>query len=168
MTDRFLKAFNFMQKNEGGFSEDKRDKGGATIYGVSSKWFPEVYNQIMNCAPEELQGILQNFYLGEFWNSLYDQLLHEDTAIRLFDLGVNMGKVEAVKILQNTFNNLSNLKIGEDGKFGAGTLNAINHPPIDAQSFYVSYQNHAEAYYRTLPDFNTYGKGWLDRLYRAI
>ncbi len=168
MAQRFLKAFEFTKQNEGGFSNDARDKGGATIYGVSSKWFPDVYKELMEAKPEEIDGILKAFYYSEFWNPMYEELFFEPTAIRLYDLSVNISKQKAIELLQKTFNGLSNTKIGEDGKFGAMTLKAINLPPIQHENFYARYVSLAEAYYRSLKDFEVFGNGWLSRLHRTI
>ena len=165
---RFLKAFEFTKQNEGGYSNDARDKGGETIYGVSSKWFPEVFRELMEAKPEELEGILKAFYQAEFWDDRYDEIFFEPLSIRLYDLSVNLGKRKAVQLLQKTFNSLSYTKISEDGKFGAGTLRAVNLPPIVHPNFYLSYLRQAEAYYRSLPDFNVFGKGWLNRLNKPI
>ena len=169
LTQRFLKAFNFMQENEGGFSDNKKDPGLATAYGVSSKWFPDVYNQLMAAdSPEETMQILQSFYNSEFWNPLYDNMFYEPTAIRLFDLSVNQGKVPAVKLIQHAFNDLSQTKIGEDGHFGDGTLRAVNLSPVSPDNFYQHFLKVAENYYRTLADFPEFGRGWLARLYKPI
>ena len=165
---RFFRAFEFTKQNEGGFSNDARDKGGATIYGISSKWFPEVYNEVMEAKPEEVDGILRAFYQAEFWDDKYDELFFEPLSIRLFDLSVNLGKKKAIKLLQKTFNDLSVTKISEDGNFGAGTLRAVNLPPVDHPNFYTSYLRQAKAYYETLADFGVFGKGWISRLNKPI
>lgn len=166
---RFTKAFNFTKQNEGGFSHNPHDKGGATIYGVSSKYFPEVYNQlILESDQEQIEQILKAFYYTEFYNDLYEEIFFEPLAIRLFDLSVNLGKKKAISILQSTFNTLSQNIIKADGVFGRGTLRAINLPPIIHPNFYLRYQKNAEAYYRSLDDFDVFGRGWLNRLYRNI
>jgi len=168
MSRRFLKAFNFTKENEGGFVDDARDKGGATIYGVSSKWFPDVYKQLIESEPQDVEEVLKAFYYTEFWDDQYDLIFFEPLSIRLFDLSVNISKRRAVKLLQRTFNDLSQTKITEDGKFGAGTLRAINLPPIVHPNFYLSYLRQAENYYKSLSDFDVFGRGWLNRLNKNI
>lgn len=168
MSRQYLKAFEFTKQNEGGFVNDARDKGGATIFGVSSKWFPEVYRELLDCQNSEVDDILKAFYYVEFWNDLYDEIFFEPLAIRLFDLSVNVSKKRAIKLLQKTFNDLSQSKISEDGSFGTGTLRAVNLPPIVHPNFYLSYLKQAEAYYRSLKDFDVFGKGWINRLNKTI
>ena len=168
MSRQYLRAFAFTKENEGGFVDNPKDKGGATIYGVSSKWFPEVYQTLIDSKPEEVDEVLKAFYYTEFWNDKYDEIFFEPLAIRLFDLSVNISKKRAVKLLQKTFNDLSTVHIDEDGNFGSGTLRAVNLPPIVHPNFYLSYLRQAEAYYKSLPDFNVFGKGWLNRLNKGI
>lgn len=156
-----------MRENEGGFSDNPHDKGGATIYGISSKWFPNDYSAIMGAPTQEEKELLtKQFYYNHFYNPLYDKIFYEPLAVRLFDLGVNLGKGISITLLQETFNRLSQNKISEDGKFGEGTLRGINLPPIVHENFYSSYQKRTEEYYRGLKDFSIFGKGWLNRLYK--
>ena len=163
MTELYNKAFNFMLENEGGFSNHSQDKGGATLYGVSSKFFPQVYEDLQKAQDEnEIKQILYNFYHNEFWNPLYNKINEERLAVRLFDLGVNMGKKTSVRLLQSASNVLgSSLKT--DGVFGNGTLTAIN-----VTKPYNEYIRQAESYYKGLSDFNIFGRGWINRLYREI
>lgn len=168
MSQRFLKAFTFTKSNEGNFSNNPHDKGGKTIYGVSSKYFPEVFQTLIDSKPEEVEEVLKAFYYTEFWNDLYEQIFFEPLSIRLFDLSVNLGKKRAISILQETFNKLSQDILKTDGIFGRGTLRAVNLPPIVHPNFYLRYQKNVEAYYRSLADFDVFGKGWTNRLYRSI
>ena len=155
----FNKAFQFTEDNEGGFVDDPRDKGGATIAGVSSKYFPDDFQQIINAPNKEAQQkLIKDFYLREFWNPLYEQLIDKKLAIRLFDLGVNIWTVRAVKLLQN------GLHIPADGIFGQGTLKVANND----EYAYEKLIHKAEDFYKSRKDFNIYGKGWINRLYKPI
>lgn len=156
MLERYTKAFNFMMKNEGGFSDHPADRGGATLFGVSSKFFPQTYNELQNATDDlERQQILFKFYHDEFWNPLYDQIRSERLAVRLFDLGVNLGVKRAVRLIQQ----IAGVTI--DGVFGKQTLRAVNLYDV-----YGNFIAEADKYYRSLDDFPTFGKGWINRLYR--
>lgn len=161
----FDRAFKFTEENEGGFVDNKKDKGGATFAGVSSKWFPNDYNAIINSSGEQQHELIKDFYLREFWNPLYEKIFDVKLAIRLFDLSVNLGKKPAIKLLQKSFNDISIADITLDGTFGHGTLRAVNLAPQPLYPFYIK---NAEAYYRSLSDFPTFGKGWLNRLNKEI
>lgn len=158
MLERYNKAFQFMVKNEGGFSNHQKDKGGKTLYGVSSYYFPEVYKKLESAKSDlEIHEILFAFYYNNFWNPLYDQIRSERLAVRLFDLGVNLGIKTAVKCLQRA----CGVKI--DGIFGRDTLRSTNLYDI-----YGNFIAEADKYYRSLADFPTFGRGWINRLYRDI
>lgn len=162
----FDKAIKFTEENEGGFVNDSRDRGGATIAGISSKWFPDDFKKIINASDiDTQQRLIKDFYKREFWNPRYEKIFNSRLAIRLFDLSVNIGKVPAIAYLQKTFNKFSDTKIIEDGKFGDGTLKAINLAPVD---LYEPYIKEIENYYRALPDFKIFGKGWFNRLHKKI
>lgn len=158
MLDLYNKAFSFMQANEGGFSDHKKDKGGKTLFGISSYYFPEIYKRLEAAQTDlERHEILFKFYHDNFWNKLYDQIRSERLAIRLFDLGANLGVKSAVKLLQGVSG------ANKDGVFGQQTLHAVNLYDI-----YGDFIAEADKYYRSLPDFPTFGKGWISRLYREI
>lgn len=157
---RFNKFFDELLFNEGGFSDDPDDSGGKTIYGISSRFFPETYKQIMDLF---LQGkrdvafqMAKKFYRKEFYNPLYNELKDYQLAFRIFDVGVNIGKKKAIKILQKC------LGITADGIFGKMTLAKANEVNI-----YDTFVEKLEEYYKSLhqPKFE---KGWLKRLHRLI
>ena len=118
----------------------------------------------MEADSDSRTTLLYDFYYKNFYNPLYEQIKFEPLAIRLFDLGVNLSVHKAVELLQNTCNRLAaDAQIGVDGKFGKGTLEKVNSSP---ENLYPTYKNIVENYYRSLPDFNHFGKGWLARLNR--
>ena len=152
-----------MRENEGGFSDHPRDRGGKTLYGVSKVWHPIIYNKLKKAKdPHE---ILYKFYFENFWHPLYDDIKDEETAIRLFDVGVNVGKRNAVKIIQRTANGLGcDLRV--DGNFGRMTLVAINH--FAPYIFYAQFKSLIRLYYESLKDYDVFGTGWINRLERPI
>lgn len=163
MSELYSKAFIFTMANEGGFSDHRRDKGGATLYGVSSKYFPAVFESLQNAKDEvEIHDILYKFYYNHFWNPLYEQIYDSKLAIRLFDLSVNIGMKPSVKLLQNASNVLGSRLI-LDGNFGKGTLAAVN-----VTKPYNEYVREVENYYRSLSDFDVFGRGWINRLKKEI
>uniref|UniRef100_A0A6H2A476 Putative glycoside hydrolase n=1 Tax=viral metagenome TaxID=1070528 RepID=A0A6H2A476_9ZZZZ len=166
----FDKAYNFTKQNEGGFSNHQRDSGGKTIYGITSKYYPETYQKVMTTIEKggDADPIVKKFYKDNFWNPLYEKIFYPPLAVRLFDLGVNIGIKKSVRLLQRTFNRLSTIKISEDGDFGQLTLKAVNSPPFTHDVFYDGYITTAERYYRSLRDFDVFGKGWVNRLHKPI
>lgn len=151
-------AYKFTKENEGGFSDNPHDKGGKTIYGISSVYFPNDYERIITSPKSDHTKLCKEFYLREFWNPLYEQLIDKKLAIRLFDLGVNVGKLKSVILLQR------GICVKADGIFGGVTLRTTN----EDEWAYEKLIAEAEKHYKTRQDFNVFGKGWLNRLYKPI
>ena len=162
---RYDKAFKFMLDNEGGLADDPDDLGGKTAYGVSIVWYPKTYWKLIRAKThEERELILHDFYLTEFWNPLYDDIHSESLAIRLFDLGVNLGVKPSVRLLQQAINAFGYL-LKVDGKFGSQTLWTANHI---MDGIYKAYIDEAKKYYETRRTFWKHGKSWLNRLKKII
>lgn len=163
----FAIAFKFMLGNEGGHSKHKRDKGGVTYFGVSRRWHPIVYMKLRlaKTYPEQTK-ILYDFYYKKFWNKRYENIKDYRIAVRLFDIGVNIHPKKAVKCFQKACNEFVGDPIKVDGKFGNFTLQRANSLP--QKSLHREFQRKCEEYYRSLEDFDVFGKGWLNRLNKII
>ena len=136
------KAIRFMLRNED-YKWDSRaklenlnDGAGLTFAGLTerddTKYLPSDCPTIRALAElykvDKCKAItiIITTYIKAYWNPKYNELINERLAIRLFDLGVNMGVGSAVKLLQRGLNDLgANLKA--DGQFGPATLVAANH-----------------------------------------
>jgi len=116
---------------EGGFSDDARDSGGATRYGVTEKVARAFgYTGPMSELPLDLA---KRIYKEQYWDIIrLDEIaaVAPDVAIEMFDTGVNCGQAVAVKFLQRALN-IFNLNgslypdLDPDGLVGRNTLNAL-------------------------------------------
>ena len=155
--------FTQLMLNEGVESDDKADSGGHTIFGISQNNFPnafaDVYNLYKSGSIEQAKQKALSFYTSEFWNPLYGQINKSNVAFRLFDFGVNGGKVESVLLLQRT------LEITEDGQFGNNTLNAVNEADNTLYDLYnQELINHYHHIVANNPSEAKFLQGWLNRL----
>ena len=165
--NRFDVFFDMLVKNEGWYSNDKNDSGKETILGVSSKSFPTQFKTIKGFYDlgdmVNAKDAAKKFYYDEFYNPLYDNILDERVAFRLFDFGVNAGVHTAVKYLQQT------LGIVADGIFGLETLKQTNSA---GDALYENYNNNLKRFYQSLAENNPKDKkfltGWLARLDRTV
>ena len=162
----FSRAIKQTFKNEGiTFTNDPKDMGGETVIGITKKNFPEYFHRVFNLlksgSVESAKIIAEEFYKEYFWNKMY-QSLDEKLAIKLFDVGVNIGVKRSVRVLQETLQKFGK-DVESDGIFGQITLaacNSIKHQP----SLYSRYIFELSQYYFSLnqPRFLN---GWLNRLY---
>lgn len=165
--DIFPAALLYSLRHEGGYSNDSYDPGGETIYGIAKKFhkekFLEVNELYKGARYAEARNAADQFYRTQYWNELYNYMHLKALAIKLFDLGVNIGKKRAVKKLQKCINKLSGAGLKVDGIFGPLTLRELNI--LDGWEVYAKFLQKAEDYYRSLKTFWRFGRGWLRRLY---
>jgi len=176
MQNRFALMVEKLFKEEGIYSNEPLDIGGETIYGISSTAYPREFLKCLNLYNRNYLNLAKEyaikFYKKEFWNPLYEKIIDSSLCYRLFDFGVNAGINTAVKLLQKAIINYKTIAV--DGHFGEITLAAINviskeSGKGEAESFlYNSYIKEIEKYYRSLKTFNTFGKGWINRLRRIF
>lgn len=100
----FDKAFVFSIGIEGVVSNDPHDAGGYTIYGVSSRSYPDMVSKLKvlidsNQKVLALQ-IAKQFYYETFWQPLFCELLPYPINAFLFDSAINEGKMAALSHLQ--------------------------------------------------------------------
>jgi lysozyme family protein len=74
----------------------------------------------------------------------------------IFDSAVNMGPGRAARLLQAA------LGVTADGAIGRATIAAAT--AADPTELLEAFSLGKEAFYKSLPTFQTFGKGWLNRV----
>jgi len=88
------------------------DQGGLTRWGISQRAYPDL-------DPSKLtRSEAEALYLRDYWRPIKGNALPPALALVLFDAAVNMGPVQAVKILQAC------LRVRQDGVMGPETVSA--------------------------------------------
>lgn len=158
---KFEKAIDVVLKHEGSYINNPSDKGGETKYGISKRSYPNV--DIKNLTLEQAKEI----YKRDFWDiGKFNDIKDGRISTKLFDLSVNMGLLQANKIMQRALRALGfNLK--EDGIIGSATLGAINGS--DSSKLIIAIRSEAAGFYRLLASKhapqNVFLNGWLTRAY---
>lgn len=126
----FKKAWEITSRNEGGYVNNSKDRGGETYRGVSIVHWPDwegwpvVHTAIQELriestldagkeiwlgiteilsGNENLDALVQEFYKKNFWDVLdLDRESEQRLANDSFDTAVNMGVGEAKKIIRET------------------------------------------------------------------
>ena len=154
----FYKALNFTLKNEGNYSNDSRDPGGETRYGISKNAYPNV--DIANLTLDQATAI----YLRDYWNQLYNGLSAK-LAVRIFDLSVNVGKKKAISLLQEALNQYFKSDLVIDGIYGPLTHRKTTE--VNNHNLHSCLVFKASKYYESL-EKPIFFIGWLNRLYKKI
>ena len=164
--NRFEKIFDYLIKVEGGYSNDKNDKGGKTKYGITEEearkfgYKGDMQDLTMDFAKNIY---LKKYYLG---NKL-DKVANDKVALSICDWAVNSGK-NGIKNAQIAINQLTNANLDIDGIIGNKTLEALS--TVDPEKFLEVYHNLQRIYYRSkVADDKTqenFLAGWLNRVQR--
>ena len=115
---------------EGGWSDDARDSGGRTNYGITDAVARSHGFDVRRMTKEQAISI----YVSDYWEPLCLDVVAEIcplVAERLFDIGVNMGAGRAAEWLQRILNALNQngklwADVAIDGAIGDETLGAFD------------------------------------------
>ena len=114
---------------EGGFSDDAKDSGGATMLGITEATANQYGYNVRTLTKDQAYTIYERGY----WHPiLLDNVfeLSKKIAAEMFDTGVNTGPARAVGFLQRALNALNSNgqlypDVTNDGKMGVQTLGAL-------------------------------------------
>ncbi len=153
----FLPAIDYVLENEGGYSNDPNDPGGATNFGIEQREWPQVNIATITRA----QAI--SWYEPNYWNKApYASMISQQVATKLFDTHVNCGLSTAVMIAQKALG-FSGQNV--DGSMGPLTLAAIN--AADKAMFLAEVVSLLTLHYKLLeqrnPNLLVFDRGWMAR-----
>lgn len=164
VVDKFSVALSFVQKSEGGYSNHKNDRGGATNYGVTNTTFHDAQRlgiisknivRVKDITKEDAEKIFKEMY----WKKIHGDELPRDLSIAVFDMAILSSPERAVRTLQKA------LGLTPDGVIGPETMLAINNYKGNLlDDFLIArgafYRNDVRAH----PKQACFLKGWLNRL----
>ena len=107
-----------------GYVNDKDDRGGQTIYGITRRNHPDlkIWNSIdqlptvkekkaYRANEEEMEEVKMTYY-RKYYRKLQCDYFNDDClSLQLFDMGVNAGTSTAAKLLQEIADELQALKV---------------------------------------------------------
>lgn len=150
MLTAFDRAFEIVIGHEGGLSDDPRDPGGLTRYGISQRAHPGV--DVRNLTLAQAKQI----YLTRYWLPLHADAMPEAVAVQVFDAAVNHGIKPATRMMQRA------LQVDADGVLGPVTLTAMT--TIDDARFAARFSAERLLYYTDLAGWEAFGRGWTRRV----
>lgn len=165
MLHNYDRAFELTVGHEGGFQNDKRDRGNwtsgvigkgelrGTKYGITAMTYPDL--PIAHLTLDQAKAI----YLEDFWTPSRCNDLPSGVDYLVFDAAVNHGKDRAIKLLQTAVGAVP------DGALGPRTMGRINSrkPQEIIEEFCVRRM----MFYATIKTFNVYGLGWTRRAFHT-
>jgi len=141
MKSNFNDCLNRLLKDEGGYTNDPRDPGGATNFGITLTDYRLYINKEGTANDVRLMHVedAKRIYKAKYWDALDCDNLPSGVDYTCFDYGVNSGLGRPRKALQR-FKSLEGTKL----------IDAIN--------------NERMAFLQALRTFPVFGKGWTRRV----
>ena len=172
-SDTFLKCLNFVLRQEGGLSNHSDDKGGATNYGISTR-FLNAHGINKKVTDLTVEDVRQIYYTYIWLPSQAEKFENLTVQLFLFDCAVNHGINASASLLQQVLNFLTpNVKSAEllnvDGIIGPKTLKAYNNvvASINESLLFETMKLVRGGYYLHIierdPTQKVFLKGWLRR-----
>jgi len=156
-----LDALAYTLPFEGGYSDTPGDKGGETYHGITQATLykyihdhpgTQVHDSVKDLTIPDVQEVYSTY-----WR--YDGIKSQQVASKLFDMGVNIGPFNAVKMAQKIVSSFP------DGFFGPITEIAINAYP--KEKLLAGLCSAIESYYNAIiirdPTQAKFKNGWLKR-----
>lgn len=145
----FASACDRTLNSEGNYSNDPKDPGGETKYGISKRSYPQV--DIKNLTLLQAKII----YKRDFWDPLHGDTLYDGVAYQLFDFAVNSGIQTAIRYFQRA------LDVADDGHWGPVSQKAADTTSESDQIMRVIAER--QDFQTRLAGWTDYGKGWARR-----
>lgn len=168
MDRNFARALSLVLKHEGGWADNPKDPGGATMRGVTLATFRRYVKP--NATKDDLRKITDEqiaaVYRRHYWDAVAGAELPDGIDYAVFDFAVNSGPARAAKYLQAV------VGAKPDGKIGPATLAATRavlhadliHKLCDSRMAYLKRAKGSSGALKGKLLWPTFGKGWTNRV----
>lgn len=150
----FDTAFTKLLGHEGGYSNNKNDSGGETMWGVTIAVARENgYKGEMRAMPVD---VAKAIYRAKYWDAVRADDLPAPIRYPMFDAAVNSGVGQAVRWLQRA------VGTADDGKLGSITIAAAIM--ADGHAVAAAMIGQRLKFMTDLSVWPNFGKGWARRI----
>lgn len=174
MPDILSLAFAFSMAEEGRekYTDDPRDPGGPTKYGICLNYNRRVIpdkdgNGVIDAA--DVRALTEadalKIYADVYWRPNHCDQYPPALAFQMADMVFNPGPGAAPKLLQQALNRCG-VVLDVDGKVGPATMSAVAGASLPVLLAALAMER--LEYYAMRSGWNTYGKGWSRRTLRCL
>lgn len=161
MKENFNEALKAILKHKGGYVNHPKDPGGRTNLGVTQKVWEEWVGHPV--GEKEMRALTPDtvapMYKKKYWDAVKADELPTGLDYLMFDFAINAGPGRAAKTMQKAIGTTP------DGAIGPKTMAALK--AADPTDLIAKFSMEKELFYKALPTFATFGKGWLRRVDEA-
>lgn len=150
----FNTAIERVLGHEGGYVNHPSDPGGETNWGVTKR--TAAANGYKGDMRKMTRDQAKEIYRKAFWQRYGCDDMPFAVAYQYFDACVNHGHGNAARFLQRA------LGVADDGVIGPITRDAIQ--AADVSALVRKFNGERMAFYAKLKAFDTFGRGWLNRV----
>ncbi len=158
MDRNFARSLALVLKSEGGWSDNPKDPGGATMKGVTLANFRRYVKA--DATKDDLRHItdaqVATVYRRFYWDAVAGAELPDGVDYAVFDFAVNSGPSRAIKFLQGILGTL------QDGRIGPATVKAANAKKPDVMINALC--DARLEFLKGLKTWGEFGKGWSSRV----
>lgn len=167
----FFKSQEMVKKGEGGYTDDKDDKGNwvdgkliGTNFGISA---PQLKDHLGKTpSKKDMENLSYDsalkIYKKKFWNrNNLEFLNNQSVANIIYDGVVNQGRGGTKKVLQNVLKEFG-MDIKLKDIFESETIEKMNN--LDQEELFNNIFKFRWERYKGTKKFDKYGKGWKNRL----
>ena len=176
----FNPAFAKLIELEGDFIDHPDDPGGATNLGISLRWLKSTGDYDLGDIDgdgdidyEDIRKMTivdaRKLYKKHWWDKYrYDTLPDQAIANKILDMAVNMGALQAHKLMQRAINSvIGSIVLKDDGLLGPKSGQALQIALQNPRALLSAMRSHQEGFYRLLatqnPKFQVFLNGWINR-----
>lgn len=157
MKDTYEQAIAQVFKDEGGYSNDKGDRGGPTNWGITihdarTYWKHDATAQDVKNMPKT---VAEDIYRRHYALPLRYNELPAGLDYAVLDYGINSGISRSASVLQSL------VGVNQDGLIGPVTLAAVSK--VNTNDIIDKLYNERIRFLRSLSIFRIFGRGWMDR-----
>jgi len=149
---------------EGGFSNNPHDPGGATMHGVTQRVY-DAWRRQRQLPLASVRGISNSevaaIYRAQYWDAVQGDRLPRGVDLMVFDEGVNSGPARSAKDLQGLLRG-----VHADGIIGELTLDALAQVN-DLEGLVRALAARRLGFLRRLRNWKFFNKGWTARCHRV-
>lgn len=162
-------AIAYLLKQEGGYSNHRHDRGGKTFMGVTKKYYPRVYKNLLRLNKLGLNtakiNLVTLFYYAEFYVKSGCHFLQPKQAFVVLNSSVNAGQKTVQTWFQRALNDTGKVTISVDGRIGEDTQKAAQTVGDAVLPFFFKrWRSHYRVLIQKDKTQNSFKTGWANRI----